>query len=51
MKTLLASLLFVAAFAATAAAAPVAFDIKPYFASIDAVPEATVGWHKAEHVP
>lgn len=23
-------------------------DIKPYFASIDAVPEATVGWHAAE---
>jgi len=23
-------------------------DIKPYFASIDAVPDATVGWHAAE---
>ena len=23
-------------------------DIKPYFASIDAVPEASVGWHQAE---
>ena len=23
-------------------------DIKPYFASIDAVPDATVGWHRAE---
>ena len=23
-------------------------DIKPYFASIDAVPNATVGWHAAE---
>jgi len=22
-------------------------DIKPYFASVDAVPEAVVGWHKA----
>jgi tRNA-Thr(GGU) m(6)t(6)A37 methyltransferase TsaA len=22
-------------------------DVKPYFASIDAVPEAVVGWHKA----
>jgi tRNA-Thr(GGU) m(6)t(6)A37 methyltransferase TsaA len=21
-------------------------DIKPYFASVDAVPEAAVGWHK-----
>jgi tRNA (Thr-GGU) A37 N-methylase len=21
-------------------------DIKPYFASIDAVPDAVVGWHK-----
>ena len=21
-------------------------DIKPYFASTDAVPEATVGWHR-----
>lgn len=26
-------------------------DIKPYFASIDAVPEATVGWHLAEQGP
>jgi tRNA-Thr(GGU) m(6)t(6)A37 methyltransferase TsaA len=26
-------------------------DIKPYFASIDAVPEATVGWHIAEQDP
>jgi tRNA-Thr(GGU) m(6)t(6)A37 methyltransferase TsaA len=26
-------------------------DIKPYFASIDAVPEATVGWHAAEQDP
>ena len=23
-------------------------DIKPYFASIDAIPDATVGWHAAE---
>jgi tRNA-Thr(GGU) m(6)t(6)A37 methyltransferase TsaA len=23
-------------------------DLKPYFASIDAVPDATVGWHAAE---
>jgi len=23
-------------------------DIKPYFASVDAVPDATVGWHEAE---
>ena len=23
-------------------------DLKPYFASVDAVPEAVVGWHKAE---
>jgi tRNA-Thr(GGU) m(6)t(6)A37 methyltransferase TsaA len=23
-------------------------DIKPYFASTDAVPDATVGWHRAE---
>jgi tRNA (Thr-GGU) A37 N-methylase len=22
-------------------------DIKPYFASTDSVPEASVGWHKA----
>jgi len=26
-------------------------DIKPYFASIDAVPEAAVGWHIAEQDP
>ena len=26
-------------------------DIKPYFASIDAVPEATVGWYAAEQDP
>ena len=26
-------------------------DIKPYFASIDAVPEATVGWRMAEQDP
>jgi tRNA-Thr(GGU) m(6)t(6)A37 methyltransferase TsaA len=26
-------------------------DIKPYFASIDAVPEATVGWYVAEQDP
>ena len=25
-------------------------DIKPYFASIDSVPDATVGWHKARQV-
>jgi tRNA (Thr-GGU) A37 N-methylase len=24
-------------------------DIKPYFASTDSVPDATVGWHRAEH--
>lgn len=24
-------------------------DMKPYFASVDAVPDATVGWHMAEH--
>jgi tRNA-Thr(GGU) m(6)t(6)A37 methyltransferase TsaA len=24
-------------------------DIKPYFASIDSVPDAVVGWHKARH--
>jgi tRNA (Thr-GGU) A37 N-methylase len=23
-------------------------DIKPYFASTDAVPDAVVGWHKAQ---
>ena len=23
-------------------------DIKPYFASIDAIPDATVGWHLSE---
>jgi len=26
-------------------------DIKPYFASVDAVPEASVGWHAARQVP
>jgi tRNA (Thr-GGU) A37 N-methylase len=26
-------------------------DIKPYFASTDAVPEATVGWHAAKGRP
>jgi tRNA-Thr(GGU) m(6)t(6)A37 methyltransferase TsaA len=26
-------------------------DLKPYFASIDAVPDATVGWHAAERGP
>jgi tRNA (Thr-GGU) A37 N-methylase len=24
-------------------------DIKPYFASTDCVPEATVGWHRDHH--
>jgi tRNA-Thr(GGU) m(6)t(6)A37 methyltransferase TsaA len=26
-------------------------DIKPYFASVDAVPDATVGWHATEREP
>ena len=26
-------------------------DIKPYFASIDAIPDATVGWHLSEQAP
>jgi tRNA-Thr(GGU) m(6)t(6)A37 methyltransferase TsaA len=26
-------------------------DIKPYFASTDAVPDATVGWHAAKERP
>jgi len=33
------------AFSASAAATPL-LDLKPYFASTDAVPEAKVGWHE-----